>query len=206
MDPDHTFNKLNVSRETLSSFNHYKKLVLSENKKLNLISSKTANNFVERHIIDCVQVIDFIDINSKSCTDLGTGAGLPGLVLAILLRDRNIKINMNLYEKSYRKSIFLKSVCRELKLETQIFQQDVFKEKNLVSGSILARAFKPLPVILDLVEKNFKKYTNLIIFMGKNGKQVLKNTVKDWEFEYKEKESLTNSDSFILSIKSIKKK
>ena len=206
MDPDHTFNKLNVSRETLSSFNHYKKLVLSENKKINLISSKTANNFVERHIIDCVQVIDFIDINSKSCTDLGTGAGLPGLVLAILLRDRNIKINMNLYEKSYRKSIFLKSVCRKLKLETQIFQQDVFKEKNLVSGSILARAFKPLPVILDLVEKNFKKYTNLIIFMGKNGKQVLKNTVKDWEFEYKEKESLTSKDSFILNIKSIKKK
>ena len=70
----------------------------------------------------------------------------------------------------------------------------------------MARAFKPLPVILDLIEKNFIKYTNLIIFMGKNGKQVLKNTVKDWEFEYKEKESLTNSDSFILSIKSIKKK
>ncbi len=206
MDLDNTFNQLNVSRETLSTFRHYKKLVLSENKKINLISSKTASNFIERHIIDCVQVIDFIDINSKSCTDLGTGAGLPGLVLAIILKDRNIDINMNLYEKSYRKSIFLKSVCRELKLEAQIFQQDVFKEKNISSGSILARAFKPLPVILDLIEKNFIKYTNLIIFMGKNGKQALKNTVKEWEFEYKEKESLTSKDSFILNIKNIKKK
>ena len=206
MDLDITFNKLNVSRETLSTFHHYKKLVLSENKKINLISSKTASNFIERHIIDCVQVIDFIDINSKSCTDLGTGAGLPGIVLAIILKDRNIDINMNLYEKSYRKSIFLKSVCRELKLEAQIFQQDVFKEKNISSGSILARAFKPLPVILDLIEKNFIKYTNLIIFMGKNGKQALKNTVKEWEFEYKEKESLTSEDSFILNIKNIKKK
>ncbi len=206
MDLDNTFNQLNVSRETLSTFHHYKKLVLSENKKINLISSKTASNFIERHIIDCVQVIDFIDINSKSCTDLGTGAGLPGLVLAIILKDRNIDINMNLYEKSYRKSIFLKSVCRELKLEAQIFQQDVFKEKNISSGSILARAFKPLPVILDLIEKNFIKYTNLIIFMGKNGKQALKNTVKEWEFEYKEKESLTSKDSFILNIKNIKKK
>ena len=113
---------------------------------------------------------------------------------------------MNLYEKSYRKSIFLKSVSRELKLETEIFQRDVFSEKNLVTGTILARAFKPLPVILELIEKNFKKYTNLIIFMGKNGKQVLKEASKNWDFEYKEKRSITSEDSFLLNIKNIKKK
>ena len=76
----------------------------------------------------------------------------------------------------------------------------------MVSGSIVARAFKPLPVILDLVEKNFKKYTNLIVFMGKNGKQLLEEAVKDWEFEYKKKKSLTSDDSFLLNIKNIKKK
>ena len=206
MDRNHIFNKLNVSRETLSRLDQYKKMVLSENKKINLISTKTISNFTERHIIDCAQVIDFIDINHKTCTDLGTGAGLPGIILAILLRDRNVDMKMNLYEKSYRKSIFLKSASKKLKLETQIFQQDVFKEKNLASGSILARAFKPLPMILDLIEKNFIKYSNLIIFMGKNGKEVLKNTIKEWEFEYKEKESLTSKDSFIMNIKNIKKK
>ena len=206
MDINLILDRLNVSRETSATLNQFEKLILSENKKINLISKKSSYNLIERHIIDCAQAIDFIDINSKICTDLGTGAGLPGIVLAVMLRDRNVKIKMNLYEKSYRKSIFLKSASRKLKLETQIFHQDVFKEKNLASGSILARAFKPLPVILDLIEKNFKKYTNLIIFMGKNGKEVLKNTVKDWEFEYKEKESLTSKDSFILNIKNIKKK
>ena len=113
---------------------------------------------------------------------------------------------MNLYEKSYRKSNFLKLASSELKLKAEIFQLDVFKEKNLYSGSILARAFKPLPLILDLVDKNFQKYSNLIIFMGKNGKEVLKNAFKEWDFEYKEKESVTSNDSFILSIKNIKKK
>ncbi len=206
MDQDFIFNKLNVSRETLSRLNHYKDLVLSENKKINLISSKSAEKFMERHIIDCVQIIDFIDINSKTCTDLGSGAGLPGIALAILLSERNIDIKMNLYEKSYRKSNFLKLASSELKLKAEIFQLDVFKEKNLYSGSILARAFKPLPLILDLIDKNFQKYSNLIIFMGKNGKEVLKNTFKEWDFEYKEKESLTSNDSFILSIKNIKKK
>ena len=70
----------------------------------------------------------------------------------------------------------------------------------------MARAFKPLPEILELVEKNFEKYTNLIVFMGKNGKQLLEKAFKEWEFEYKERKSLTSDDSFLLNIKNIKKK
>ena len=206
MDQDSIFKKLNVSRETLLTLKYYKDLVLAENTKINLISSKTVENFMERHIIDCVQTIDFIDINSKICTDLGSVAGLPGLALAIVLKEKNIKIKMNLYEKSMKKSKFLRNVSRELKLDTEIFEQDVLKKKNLISGTILARAFKPLPIVLDLVEKKFQKYSNLVVFMGKSGKEVLKNTFKQWDFEYKEKESLTSKDSFILSIKNIKKK
>ena len=203
MDLNLILKKLNVSRETFSNLELYKKLVLEENEKINLISAKTTENFVERHIIDCAQVIDFIDINNKTCTDLGSGAGLPGIIMAVLLRDRKIDIKINLYEKSYRKSVFLKSVSRKLKINTEIFQKDVFKEKNLITGSILARAFKPLPIVLDVVQKNFTKYTNLIIFMGKNGKQLLKNTVKHWKLEYKEILSLTSKESFILNIKKI---
>ena len=161
---------------------------------------------MNRHIIDCAQIIDLIDINSKTCTDIGSGAGLPGIVLSILLRDKKIDMKMNLYEKSYRKSLFLKSVSKKFKLDTEIFEEDIFKKKDLISGSIVVRAFKPLPVILDLVVKNFKKYTNLIVFMGKNGKQLLNEAVKDWEFEYKKRKSLTSGDSFLLNIKNIKKK
>ena len=198
--------KFNVSRETFSTLNEFSELIIEKNKEINLISTNSINNSRNRHIMDCAQVIDLIDINSKICTDIGSGAGLPGIVLSILLRDKKIDMKMNLYEKSYRKSSFLKSVSRKLKLDTEIFEEDIFKKKNLVSGSIVARAFKPLPVVLDLVEKNFKKYTNLIVFMGKNGKQLLDEAVKNWEFEYKEKKSLTSDDSFLLNIKNIKKK
>ena len=198
--------KFNVSRETFSTLNEFREKIIEKNNEINLISTKSASNSMNRHIIDCAQVIDLIDINSKTCTDIGSGAGLPGIVLSILLRDKKIDMKMNLYEKSYHKSLFLKSVSKKLKLDTEIFEEDIFKKKNLVSGSIVVRAFKPLPVILDLVEKNFKKYTNLIVFMGKNGKQLLDEAVKDWEFEYKEKKSLTSDDSFLLNIKNIKKK
>ena len=198
--------KFNVPRETFLELDEFKELIIEKNKEINLISSKTINNLKNRHIIDCAQIIDLIDINSKICTDIGSGAGLPGIVLSIILKGKKIDMKMNLYEKSYHKSSFLRSVSKKLKLDSEIFQEDIFKKKNLVSGSILARAFKPLPVILDLVEKNFEKYTNLIVFMGKNGKQLLEEAFKEWEFEYKERKSLTSDDSFLLNIKNIKKK
>ena len=198
--------KFNVPRETYLELDEFKELIIEKNKEINLISRKTINNLKSRHIIDCAQVIDLIDINRKICTDIGSGAGLPGIVLSIILKGKKIAMKMNLYEKSYHKSSFLRSVSKKLKLDSEIFQEDIFKKKNLVSGSILVRAFKPLPVILDLVEKNFNKYTNLIVFRGKNGKQLLEEAFKEWEFEYKERKSLTSDDSFLLNIKNIKKK
>ena len=79
-------------------------------------------------------------------------------------------------------------------------QKNVFEVKNLESGTIIARAFKPLPIILDLV------YKNLIVFMGKNGEKVLEETLINWDFDFEKKKSITSEDSFLLNIKNIKKK
>ena len=119
----------------------------------------------------------------------------------------NMKKNMkvHLYEKSYHKSAFLREVSRKLNLDTEIIQKDVFQIKELRSGTIMARAFKPLPVVLDLVYKNFRGCKNLVIFMGKNGRNVLQETLRKWDFEYSEKKSLTSKDSFLINIKNIKK-
>ena len=202
----HKLSKFSVSRETCHILDDFKNLVIKKNKLINLISQKSEENFIQRHIIDSAQAIDFVDINNIKCTDIGSGAGLPGLVLAIILKGKNIKMKMNLYEKSYHKSKFLKMVAEKLKLDVNVFQKDIFNEKNLSSGTIIARAFKPLPIILELVEKKFQNYSNLVVFMGINGKQLLQDSVKKWEFEYKVKRSLTSEDSFLLSIKNVKKK
>jgi 16S rRNA (guanine527-N7)-methyltransferase len=70
----------------------------------------------------------------------------------------------------------------------------------------MSRAFKPMPIVLDLVNENFSSYKNLIFFMGKNGKKILEKSLKDWDLEYTEKKSLTNQDSFLLNIKKMTKK
>jgi 16S rRNA (guanine527-N7)-methyltransferase len=121
---------------------------------------------------------------------------------------KKIKNNMkvNLYEKSYHKCAFLKEVSKKLNLNTDVIQKDVFTVKNIETGTIMSRAFKPMPVILDLVNQNFKKYKNIILFMGKTGRKILNDTLKEWNLEYEEKKSLTNEDSFILNIKKIEKK
>ena len=70
----------------------------------------------------------------------------------------------------------------------------------------MSRAFKPMPVILDLINQNFTKYKNIILFMGSSGRKILNNTLKEWDIDYEEKKSLTNNDSFILNLKQIRKK
>ena len=115
-------------------------------------------------------------------------------------------MKVQLYEKSYHKCAFLKDVSEKLELNTEIIQKDIFKVKNIETGTIMSRAFKPMPIILDLVQKNFQKYKNIILFMGKSGRKILNETLKIWDLDYEEKKSLTNKDSFLLNIKNMEKK
>ena len=198
--------KFNVSRETCIDFERFISLILEKNQEINIISKKTESIIRERHIIDSAQAIDLIDLNATICSDLGSGGGLPGIVLAIMMKNLNQPMKFNLYEKSHLKSVFLRNVSRKLKLNTEVIEGDIFEIKNLKSETVIGRAFKPLPVVLELMSKNFTNCKNLILFMGKNGKQTLNEAFKVWKFEYKEKMSLTSDDSFLINIKNIKKK
>ena len=199
---------LNVSRETYVDFENLASMILKKNKKINIISQKTSVKELirERHIIDSAQAIDFVDLNTNTTSDIGSGGGLPGIVIAIIAKNLKKNTKFNLYEKSYHKSLFLREVSRELKLDTEVIQSDIFKSKNLKSGTIMARAFKPLPIVLELVYKNFTSYKNIVLFMGKSGQKILSETLKNWNFDYEKKKSLTSDDSFLLNIKNIKKK
>ena len=196
----------NVSRETLEELKNFSLSILKKNKEINLISESTEKSINTRHIEDSAQIIDFIDKNDINiCTDLGSGAGLPGIVLAILMKPKKPLFKVILYEKSFHKSNFLKEVSEKLELRTTIYKKNIFDEKNLKTDSIVARAFKPLPVILNLAYENFSKFKNIIVFLGKNGKETLKESLRNWKFEYEEKRSITSDDSFLIKITNLKK-
>ena len=200
---------LNVSRETCFDFESLISMIREKNNQINIISKKTTEieEIRERHIIDSAQIIDFIDLNTNTTCDLGTGGGMPGLVIAIVMKKLKNSLKINLYEKSHHKCVFLKDVSEKLNLNTKIIQKDIFTIKNIETGTVMSRAFKPMPIILDLVNQNFKKFNNIILFMGKSGKKILSETLKTWDLDYEEKKkSITNNDSFIINIKKIKKK
>ena len=198
----------NVSRETCNELESLISMIQEKNKEINIISKKNSEKKAirERHIVDSAQIIDIIDLNSNTTCDLGTGGGMPGLIVAIVMKNLKSKMKINLYEKSYHKCVFLKEVSQKLKLNTEVIQKDIFTVKNIETGTIMSRAFKPLPVILDLVNQNFKKFKNLILFMGSSGRKILNDTLTDWDLDYIEKKSITNDNSFILNIKKIEKK
>ncbi len=199
---------LNVSRETCLELETLISMIKQKNEKINIISQKTSEimELRQRHIIDSAQIIDFIDLNSSTTCDLGTGGGMPGLVIAIAMKKIKNSLRINLYEKSHHKCVFLKDVSRKLNLNTKVIQKDIFTIKNIETGTIMSRAFKPVPIILDLVSQNFKKFSNIIFFMGKSGRKILSENSKIWDLDYEEKKSITSEDSFIINIKNIKKK
>ena len=200
--------KLDVSRETCNDFETLITMIQEKNKKINIISKKmnVKEAIRERHIIDSAQIIDFVDLNYNTTCDLGTGGGMPGLIVAVVMKKIKKSMRINLYEKSYHKCAFLKEVSKKLNLNTEIIHKDIYTVKNIETGTIMSRAFKPMPAVLNIVNENFKRYKNIIFFMGNKGRKILNDVLQDWDLDFEEKKSLTNKDSFILNIKKIKKK
>ncbi len=196
-----------VSRETIISLNKYEGRLIKANKNLNLVGNSTINEIWSRHFLDSSQVIDFIDKNDKTLIDIGSGAGFPGLVLAILSKDRKIPLKVKLIEKSPKKVKFLKDLIDELQLSVEVINKNVLEERDKLSEDVfVARAFKPLEVILELIHKNAENWKKIFIFLGKTGKNELLQASKSWNIEYKQRVSITSNDSIVLEINRLKKK
>ena len=196
-----------VSRETIISLKIYENLLIQANKRLNLIGHSTVNQIWTRHFLDSSQVIDFVDKNDEAMVDIGSGAGFPGLIIAILAKDRKIPLKIRLIEKSPKKVKFLKDVITKLKLDVKVSNENILEQDNeLNEDLIISRAFKPLKIILELIHKNAKNWKKIFIFLGKTGQNELLRVSKNWDIEYKQRMSVTNSDSIIIEINNLEKK
>ena len=196
-----------VSRETITSLKKYEDMLIEANKNLNLIGKSTIKEIWPRHFLDSVQVIDFIDKNDNTLVDLGSGAGFPGLVLAIALNDRKIPLKIKLIEKSPKKVKFLKDLISELHLDVEVINKNILEDsKKLLEDIFVARAFKPLKIILQLIHNKAENWKKIFIFLGKTGRSELLQASKSWDIKYKQRMSITSSDSIVIEINKLKKK
>ncbi len=196
-----------VSRETIISLKKYEDTLIEANKTLNLVGNSTLKDIWSRHFLDSVQVIDFINKNYNTLVDLGSGAGFPGMVLAITLKDRKIPLKIKLIEKSPKKVKFLRDLINKLHLDVEVINQNILKKpKKLWVDVCVSRAFKPLKIILQLIHSNAENWKKIFIFLGKTGKNELLQASKSWDIEYKQRVSVTNSDSIVIEINKLEKK
>jgi len=189
---------LNFNHDKLQKIELFVNEVLSYNKKYNLISKNSEKDIWHRHVLDSAQLIKYIDSKKfNSLSDLGTGAGFPGIMLSIFYSDI-LTFHVKLYEKSKVKINFIRSVIEKLDLKNASIYENDYQSHILNSDYIVCRAFKKLPEILRISRETAKKPHKLIVMLGKSAQEELNKASKDSINKYKLVTSITSSDSKIL--------
>ena len=197
---------LNVSRETLNGFYEYETLLSKWNKKINLVSKNTLVDIWERHFLDSGQIIKHVDASGKRWVDVGSGAGFPGLVVALLLRDRKIDCDLVLVEKNPKKGFFLSEVIRKLKLSVEVVNDNIETLEPLNADILTARAFSELNNLIEIAFRHRKKEGICLFLKGGNYRGELDKTLNYWFFDYDIVGSLSSSSGKIIRVKKIFKR
>ncbi len=186
--------ELRFTDQSIDKLKMFEIELLNANKKYNFISKSTEGSIWTRHILDSAQLVKYINFNKGSLSDLGSGAGFPGLVLAIY--NQNFNFHVKLYEKSPVKRDFLNEIISKLKIKAFTFA-DVFNE-NIESEYIVSRAFKKLDKIIQVSREIAKKPHKLIILKGQNAQEEINKALKSWKYSYKLVGSMTDERSKII--------
>ena len=196
----------NVSRETLNSFCEYENLLCKWNKKINLVSRKTLVDIWDRHFLDSAQIINHVDASEKRWVDVGAGAGFPGLVVALLLRERKIDCDIVLVEKNAKKVFFLNEVIRKLNLNVKVVNNRIDCIDPLNADILTARAFSELKELIELAHRHRKERGICLFLKGENYRSELDKTLNYWFIDYDIFDSLSKSFGKVIRVKKIFKR
>ena len=197
---------LNVSRETLNGFYEYETLLSKWNEKINLVSKNTLVDIWERHFLDSGQIIKHVEVSGKRWVDVGSGAGFPGLVVALLLRDRKIDCDLVVVEKNPKKVFFLNEVIRKLNLSVEVVNDNIDNLEPLNADILTARAFSELNNLIEIAFRHRKKEGICLFLKGENYRIELDKTLNYWFFDYDIVDSLSSPSGKIIRVKKIFKR
>ena len=189
-------NQFNYTAKNISDIKIFIDELLKANKRHNFISKSTENLIWQRHILDSAQLVKFIDFSKSSLSDLGSGAGFPGLILALF--NKNDDFHVKLFEKSPVKRAFLRNISDRLSLKIEILG-NVY-DCSINTYYIVSRAFKKLDAIIQVSREIAKKPHKLIVLKGQNAQKDLKKAFKNKKYDYKLENSITNEQSKIIIV------
>ncbi len=180
------------SSEVIVKLLEYKKLLLEENKNMNLIGKSTIEDFDQRHFLDCLQIHKYMPEKNLLTVDLGAGAGLPGVLLSIVGHKK-----LHLIEKSPKKSVFLDNCKMRLGLDYTVHNQSLSDVSLSNLQYIVARAFAPITKILNYTKQMVTNQTQYVLLKGKTYLEEL-NLVNKMKFNWKTYPSITSNESRVI--------
>jgi len=191
-------NKLGFSQDALYKIDIFCRELIKYNQKFNLIAKSTIDQIWDRHVLDSAQLVKFIEFNDdSSLSDLGTGAGFPGIILAIF--NKNKKFHVKLYDKSKVKTKFLTLVCEKLNIKAEIYENDYITHE-IRTNYVISRAFKKLEEHIRISREIIKVSHKLIILKGKKAEEEIKKLNNNFNYRYSLEKSITSPDSKIIIV------
>jgi 16S rRNA (guanine527-N7)-methyltransferase len=199
-----TLARFNVSRESLSRLEIYVELLLDWQKHINLIAPSTIPEIWQRHVVDSLQLIPLLPLGTKAIADLGSGAGLPALVLAACQ-----PATVHMYESNNKKAAFLSEALRQMKCDGVVHRErlepSIATQKMPLVQVVTARAFAPLPLLLTMAEPFMMAGAIGLFHKGQDIETELTEAMMKWDIEPVKHQSVVDSMSVILEVKELRR-
>lgn len=197
----------NVSRETIDKLSCYINLLKEWQNKFNLVSSKSLENVWQRHIADSYQLFQYIDNNIKTIYDIGSGAGFPALVLAIVAQEKRPDICFKLIESITKKTVYLNAVKSKLNLDNVEILNERSESLNLPPADMItARAVAALDKLFSFVKPLSSNRTVFFFPKGVSYRSEIDDAVKNWSFDCVILKNEVEPNGVILKISNLRKK
>ena len=195
-----------VSRESLPALETYVALLAQWQQRINLIGPATVADIWHRHIADSLQLLAHLPRGARTIVDLGSGAGLPGLVLAIALMN-DPEVTVHLIESNGKKAAFLREAARQTGARVAVHQARIESlDSDPLQGpvdAVVARALAPLPKLLELARIPLENGATALFHKGRDADRELTEAAKYWNIRHTRIASLTEAEACILKIEEV---
>lgn len=196
---------VDVSRETEDRLKSFSDLLEKWNRKINLVGPATIGDLWNRHVVDSAQVFHVKQSNFNTWVDIGSGAGLPGLICAVLASEHNPDAKFTLIESDQRKAAFLRTASREMGISTEVRSERIEKSAPCQADVLSARALADLSQLLEYAERHLNPTGVALLQKGASWKSEVQKAQEKWQFSYVVHNSITNEESTILEIGEIQR-
>ena len=201
MNKEKIVSQFNLNKTQVDKINFFINAVVEYNKHTNLVGKSTLENFWDRHVLDCLQLTKYIKNKKLKILDLGTGAGLPGIVLSIAGYKKVLMV-----DSVKKKTDFVRKIIKELSLTAKIQNKRIEKLPTSRHDIIVSRALAPLVKLLSYARMYSNKNTTSLFLKGRNAINEIDIAAKVYFFEFEKFKSLSSDDGYILKINNIRNK